>query len=606
MAHQDNVQYYFGESQRKIVYENLSKIIEILSSQRDSVSLYVHEVDILDIPKKRNNPTYLDDELLRFTETGISILDITPEITELLRPYIPRNVKELMLPSTFFKDITFLDEFPNVESLIIPDYASFTQEEMDYIVNNTNIKTIEFRSTNAIKSLENKPGFCSITAGNTIAKYDRLLLFNQGYQGKWTTSLTAKAKECSEENIATLDYLYERIKDVLPPLHAAALIVDKEEKFSIEIEEGVVECLKAEHVTPTEFASVYKRMNKRTPIASGLFVTENITHQDIEQLEEVNATTNLNVNYRSPDKTSYVTATCDEFINMRSTIDYYKSLIEGSNLSPIEQIAYVYDILKTMQYHENQEDKNRSRNLHTIITDGNIVCQGYASFAKQLLSELGIKCVNVGVTCLRENKDPDFHARNFVRVDDDKYNIHGIFSLDVTWDSDKDVALIEENGEKIIIQHPELTDKVLHQYDSLVLYRHFLTPMSDYESRYPEELPATLYTTYKQGKVAELVEESKLVSVGKLKTADSNNSVALPQHMELFEPNEDEYIVQTYLEAPKPSLETFKEILSTVRKAEGYTERETKEEVDRVVELHNMLNEQNPNSKNHFFKPSTK
>ena len=65
MAHQDNVQYYFGESQRKIVYENLSKIIEILSSQRDSVSLYVHEVDILDIPKKRNNPTYLDVELLR-------------------------------------------------------------------------------------------------------------------------------------------------------------------------------------------------------------------------------------------------------------------------------------------------------------------------------------------------------------------------------------------------------------------------------------------------------------------------------------------------------------------------------------------------------------
>ena len=104
----------------------------------------------------------------------------------------------------------------------------------------------------------------------------------------------------------------------------------------------------------------------------------------------------------------------------------------------------------------------------------------------------------------------------------------------------------------------------------------------------------------------ELVQESKLVSVGKLKTADSNNSVALPQHMELFEPNEDEYIVQTYLEAPKPSLETFKEILSTVRKAEGYTERETKEEVDRVVELHNMLNEQNPTSKNHFFKPSTK
>ena len=68
---------------------------------------------------------------------------------------------------------------------------------------------------------------------------------------------------------------------------------------------------------------------------------------------------------------------------MRATIDYYKEILEG--LSPVEKVACVYDILKTMRYQENQNDKQRARNIHSIVSDGNIVCVGYSDFAKQLL-----------------------------------------------------------------------------------------------------------------------------------------------------------------------------------------------------------------------------
>ena len=126
---------------------------------------------------------------------------------------------------------------------------------------------------------------------------------------------------------------------------------------------------------------------------------------------------------------------------------------------------------------------------------------GYAAFAEQLLQEVGISCMKVSVTCLSDKVDDVGHARNFVRVDDDKYGIHGLYARDITWDSDKDIAVIEEDGQKTIVSRPneELQEKVVDKYDSLILYRHFLIPMETYEERYPEEINPTIYEAYKNG-----------------------------------------------------------------------------------------------------------
>ena len=80
----------------------------------------------------------------------------------------------------------------------------------------------------------------------------------------------------------------------------------------------------------------------------------------------------------------------------------------------------------------------------------------------------------------------------------------------------------------------------------------------------------------------------------------------LQQHQQLFDETEGVLTVEKYFNAKKPSLETFEEILTNVRKAQGCTEQEALHDVERVVELHQMLDEQNPNSPKNFFKPSSK
>ena len=112
------------------------------------------------------------------------------------------------------------------------------------------------------------------------------------------------------------------------------------------------------------------------------------------------------------------------------------------------------------------------------------LCVGYAEFAKQLLNEVGVKCISDSVTCIGENSEVEHHQRNFVRIDDDKYNIYGLYAMDITWDSDKDIAIIKDEEEnEIVIARPteDQQNQIIDKYDSLVLYRHFLIPMDTYD-----------------------------------------------------------------------------------------------------------------------------
>lgn len=610
MPQEELIYKLFGLPQEKKLDLHLKEIDDILTKQTDKVTIDVREIDWYDPRKRLDDPTYLDDEMLKFTDTGISILYATDKTVEMLKDKLPRTVTELTIPSEFLKDIAFLQQFPNLETLNISDYSTFPPEVIDFIANNTSIKNMTFRSSGTLNNLKCLPGCNIIEAGNMIGQYGKLTLFNQGYSGKWNSNMKIYTSEYSKKNLATLEALYDGISPYIEKLENVSIMRNAESvfysDFDMTITDKKVSKMTIKNTTPTEAARVYKGIAARTEIKKTQFNLENKTYDDIYQLKQMNDTSTFSIRYHNGGDSS--DASYDEFLNMRATIDYYKELIEANDLSPVEKIAYIYDILKTMRYQENKQDKQRSRNIHSIVTDGTIVCVGYSAFAKQLLNELGIKCLNVGVTCLSDKADDEGHARNLLRVDDDKYNIHGLFAMDITWDSDRDVAIIDENGEKTIVSRPteEMKDKIVDKYDSLVLYRHFLIPMETYEQRYPEEINPQLYEAYKAGKAKELTEESRKISSGEMRKSDSKNIYVLNQHQTLFDQEEGPLTVQRYFEAPKPSLETFEQILSTIRQAQGYTPEETKSEVERVVELHQMLAEQNKGTPNNFFKPSTK
>lgn len=610
MTLEEIVQKLFGEPQEKKIHLYESEIAEHLTKQTDKVTIDVREVELEDPKKKMDDPTYLDDELLKYTESGISILHTTPNTTEMLRKYIPRTVKELTIPSTFLEDLSFLQEFPNLETLNISDYSTFSQEEIDYIVNKTKVKNMTFRSSGTLSRLKCKPGCNIIEAHNMIGQYGKLTMFYRGRYGKWSKNLKIYTSDYSSKNLSTLSALYKGIKPYIERITDVSITRDEENiynsDFDITISNDRETNITIKNTLPEDAARVYKGIVENSNINKVKIDLVNMTYAGIYHLKQINETSDFTIRYHSGNDSA--NATYEEFLNMRATIDYYKELIETSNLSPVEKIAYVYDILKTMRYKENEEDKSRSRNIHAIVTDGNIVCAGYAAFAKQLLSEVGIKCLNVGVTCKAEEGPDGGHARNIVRVDDDKYNIHGLFAMDITWDSDKDISVIEEEGKKTVVARPdeETKKKVIDKYDSLILYRHFLIPMQLYEERYPEEENPSIYEAYRDGKAKKLVQQARKLLRGEIKKTDINNPYLFDQHTQLFTPEEGELTVEEYFSEPKPTLETFEQILGNVRLAQGYSQEETKEEIDRVIELHNMLREQNPDSPNHFFKPSTK
>ena len=101
----------------------------------------------------------------------------------------------------------------------------------------------------------------------------------------------------------------------------------------------------------------------------------------------------------------------------------------GKELSPYEKYLYAYDIVTKFSYNEEEKDQNHdmSRHLITVLTGDKIVCAGYANLLSEICNQLGITCCTQGV-----NKN---HAICYVRIDDDKWDIHGIYASDPTADS---------------------------------------------------------------------------------------------------------------------------------------------------------------------------
>lgn len=126
--------------------------------------------------------------------------------------------------------------------------------------------------------------------------------------------------------------------------------------------------------------------------------------------------------------------TYKEFYDMYKKLNEIVEFINHYNLSPLEKVMLVYDIVKANEY--KKEDKNESygtsRNLNEIIKNDKIVCVGYSNLIDFLLTNLGIKS---GVLFLRYENSKVGHERNYIYLNDDKYNIDGMFFLDATWDS---------------------------------------------------------------------------------------------------------------------------------------------------------------------------
>ena len=137
-----------------------------------------------------------------------------------------------------------------------------------------------------------------------------------------------------------------------------------------------------------------------------------------------------------------------EYLKEENKIEEMIAPVRRANLSPLENFLAVYDIVKNYKpYRDNVQLPKDAVILNRILSDNNefIVCEGFARLLSELLTRVGIpsKCVNVYVDISndrnfkgdRSKLRNDLHTRNLVKIDDDKYNIHGFYLSDSTWDN---------------------------------------------------------------------------------------------------------------------------------------------------------------------------
>ena len=119
-------------------------------------------------------------------------------------------------------------------------------------------------------------------------------------------------------------------------------------------------------------------------------------------------------------------------------IDDFVSEVKSLNLSPIEQLMYVYDWVRDRVYkmEDKTDEKAVSRDLSSALLSGKIVCLGYSNIFNIVAKKLGFS----SEVFYLENKTNEKrgHSRNIVYIKDDKYDIDGVYLFDTTWDSKKD------------------------------------------------------------------------------------------------------------------------------------------------------------------------
>lgn len=125
-----------------------------------------------------------------------------------------------------------------------------------------------------------------------------------------------------------------------------------------------------------------------------------------------------------------------ELYSLSLLIDKITSNINKYNLSPLEKIIYIYDIVKSRIYKKPDNNKKEAKNIDKVLNGEYIVCTGYSNLFNALLLSLGIKAMPLVSTIKK-------HQRSLVYISDPKYQIEGVYAFDPTWDSRKEEDYID-------------------------------------------------------------------------------------------------------------------------------------------------------------------
>lgn len=128
--------------------------------------------------------------------------------------------------------------------------------------------------------------------------------------------------------------------------------------------------------------------------------------------------------------------TLEEYTKTVEIIENIAHSVRSLGLSPMEEIMYVYDLVRDREYVAESVDEEYtvSRDLTSVLLGDKIVCVGFSVLFNEILNCLGYNTKNF---VLMPSKGKRGHMRSLVYVEDEKYDISGMYFFDPTFDCRK-------------------------------------------------------------------------------------------------------------------------------------------------------------------------
>lgn len=525
----------------------LKTLKEFISSQTEYLKITEIPIEIDDILQRQTDPNYMSELGIEYQKNEVRALLFDKEFYNDIKYSIPKSIKHLDIPNAFIDyDIKFLSTFPNLETLTINDYSQLSEEQIIYLSRKTKIKAINCNSTYNYNDYHKKNNFAYCETNQDFLLYDNLII----------KSKVNKDTEYMEINLYDINLLEKVLKETNNKIKKITKIkLSDNSTFDIYLaKNNIINELNVETDNLDNINKIFDILTLKGYKIDKINYNLNdkkYYKKDLNCLENLSHNTNLYIKYSQIDCALY-----SEFVGLQQTVKWTTKIINDTKLSPVEKLMFAFDVMKTFKYNESQKNIMDSREPHRIVETGNIVCVGYSRLLEEIVRNLNIdiKIDDISVDCYDENRNYlGGHARNIVRIDDSKYNIHGVFILDSTWDSVKDKNTPEG-------------------YEPLDLYRYFLIPANEYKNIFPHD---TIPTAFKLYLNEELKDYEK----------PYNKDVSLYEYhlKNLFD--EKEETIKKYLSTNRPSLEQFREMLYNVRLAQGYSKKQALEEINRVTKL---------------------
>jgi len=309
-------------------------------------------------------------------------------------------------------NLRFIKTLQKTKYLKIDGKYRLTKKDYNNLIAYTNVEEIEvydmedFECDNEIKiNLEKNISFNSDAYKkiniNKIEKYNKKML---------TINLPFKIL-FKEQEIYDEEEDFKKLLKYIEDLEMLNIKVDE-----MDIIDTIIDVIQ----------KIENKINKKIKFIN--FITENKTIKNLEKIRFLEDGRIIKIWYED----GITDCTIDEFITMRENIDKIVNKVKQKDLSNLERIIYVYDIVKKFNYKKSEDNYSmEGRQLHKIFNTHNIVCTGYARIVAQVLSELGI---TAGIYKLT-TKNNELHARNLVHIIDEKYDINSIYSMEPTWES---------------------------------------------------------------------------------------------------------------------------------------------------------------------------